>query len=380
MKRSPKILEMMVGKSILGIIWLILSLTVLTAAQPAAASEARLVGVKIYEPVQDFPGLFNDWERLGINTAFVSVALAENPAFMDLARARRIPVFVIIPVFFNPEELVRRPDWFAITGSGQPAKSDWVEFVCPNRPDYRRQRLDYIRRVIEKCRPDGISIDFIRYFAFWEMVYPDAVLDPLQNTCFCSACRQAMAAEKTIGLPGNLGDVKAQAEWIQQNRRQAWAQWKCRIIASMVGDIAAAARMLKPDIRLNIHLVPWQKKDFNDAQHTVVAQDVPLLAEYVDYLSPMCYAHMVKRPASWVHQVVADIHRQTSKPILPSIQVAEEYITQKLTVQDFAAYLREALKPPSRGVVFWNWVALASDPAKMAVVRDSCTAPNSGKK
>lgn len=360
---------------------LVLSLLTTTARSHAAPAtrgddfpQKKIIGVKIYDPVPDLPGLFNAWGRLGINTAFVSVGLAENKEFMELARARRIPVFVIIPVFYNPEELARHPDGYAVTGAGQPAKSDWVEFVCPNRPEYRRQRLDEISQLIQKCKPDGLSIDFIRYFAFWEMVYPGAILDPRQNTCFCSLCQQAMTAEKTIALPSDHRGWPAASDWIMQNRRSEWARWKCGIIASMAREIAAAARAQKPDILLNIHLVPWRERDFADAQHTVVSQDVPSLAASVDYLSPMCYAHMAKRPAGWIHEVAEDLCRQSAKPILPSIQVAEEYITDKLTARDFSDYLREALSPPSQGVIFWNWIALAGDPEKMEIVRTGCGA------
>jgi hypothetical protein len=343
--------------------------TFLSPIFPAPADNKIMVGVKLYEYKEDFAGLFAEWKEMGINTAFVSVELAGTPAFMKLARGQGVAVFIILPVFYNPEALAKDPGLYAITGYGQPAKLDWVEFVCPQRPEFRRQRLDYIRELIRNCQPDGISIDFIRYFAFWEMVYPDAKLDPLQNTCFCPYCLQAFQKECRLTIPKQLTETRAKAEWILKKHLPVWAKWKRATITSMVRDIAAAARQEKNTIKLNVHLVPWRQKDFNGAMRTVVSQDITAIGPLVDYLSPMCYAHMVKQTADWTHSVVRDIHRLAANPVIPSIQVKEDYITETLTPGQFSNYLKEALKPPSRGVVFWSWETLATDAAKKEIAR-----------
>jgi hypothetical protein len=345
------------------------------AATPQAADKEMLIGAKIYEYKQDFAALLSAWQQLGINTAFVSVEIAKNRAFMDLARDSHIAVFIILPVFYNPEALARDPGLFAITGRGRPAKADWVEFVCPQRPAYRRQRLEYIRSLIRECRPDGLSIDFIRYFAFWEMVYPEAKLDPLQNTCFCPYCLQAFQQACKVNIPTRLADTPAKAKWILKNHLPAWAKWKRAAITSMVADIAAAARQEKPGIKLNVHLVPWRQSDFGGAMGSVVSQDIAAIAPLVDYLSPMCYAHMVKQTPEWIRSVVCDVQSRAANPVIPSIQVKEEYIPEPLAPGQFFEYLHAALEPPSRGVVFWSWETLAADPAKMEIARSLLAGP-----
>jgi len=353
---------------ILVIFFCLACLSWFTTAAPAPG-KAMLIGTKIYEYKDDLSTLFAAWQRLGINTAFVSTDLANNRKFMDLARDRNIAVFIILPVFFNPEALAKDPGLFAVTGHGLPAQDDWVEFVCPRRLEYRRQRLEYIRRLIRDCRPDGLSIDFIRYFAFWEMVYPDARLDPLQNTCFCPDCLKAFQKDCKLQIPARMADTPAKAEWILKNHLSAWAKWKQAAITAMVRDIAAAARQEKPGIKLNLHLVPWRKGDFNGGMGSVVSQDIPALAPLVDYLSPMCYAHMVRQTPDWIRSVVQDVQSQAANPILPSIQVKEDYIKETLTPAQFSAYLKAALAPPSAGVVFWSWETLAADSVKEEIAR-----------
>ena len=82
----------------------------------------------------------------------------------------------------------------------------------------------------------------------------------------------------------------------------------------------------------------------------------------------MTYHHMVRQTPAWVHDVVEDLSAQAGGvPVLPSIQVAEAYITEPLAAAEFEAALEQALRPPSRGVVLWSWDALSKSPEKQAV-------------
>jgi hypothetical protein len=82
----------------------------------------------------------------------------------------------------------------------------------------------------------------------------------------------------------------------------------------------------------------------------------------------MCYWHMLKRSPPWIHEVVEDVYSQSRGRVMPSIQVGNAYLSEKLSVEEFREALEEALEPPSGGVVFWNWDALAREPEKKAVV------------
>ncbi len=151
--------------------------------------------------------------------------------------------------------------------------------------------------------------------------------------------------------------------------RQHGIKTLCWTVTETLRAIAREARRRRPEILLNAHLVPWREKDFRGAIRAVAGQDVAVLGALVDYVSPMAYAHMVKQSPAWVHSVVEELAGRTSTPILPSIQVAEAYRTERLSAAEFEKSLEAALAPPSRGVVFWNWDSLQKDPEKKALVR-----------
>jgi hypothetical protein len=329
-----------------------------------------MIGVKIYEYQGNLEKLFKEWISLRINTAFVSEALLSNREFRDLAKKNSIKIFVIFPVFYDSDSLKRNPDLYAITDKGEIAKEEWVEFVCPTREEFRTQKITDIKRIVQEFSPDGISIDFIRYFVFWEKVYPDRTLNSIPNTCFDSHCLNAFEQKTGILIPQELTATAQKADWIKTNALPEWVEWKCSVITRMVKDITEAAKAIKPDIMTNVHAVPWRANDFGGAARIVTGQDLTAISPYVDFISPMCYSHMVKRPPSWISTVVNDMSGRTQSKILPSIQVKEAYLTDTISINEFKNALIEALKAPSEGVIFWSWDALEKDPQKKDVIRN----------
>jgi hypothetical protein len=335
----------------------------------SGAAPPPLIGVKIYDPAPDTAALFQEWRRLGIDTAFVSTALAESGTFLPAARQAGFRTFVIVPVFFNPEYLAARPDAWAITGRGERAKQDWVEFVCPSREDYRKERARYALSLLETHRPDGLSLDFIRHFVFWEKVRPDGRIDPLDTTCFCPRCLSRFEREAGVEMPASAkASPRAAAEWLFGNQPQKWIRWRAGLVTSWVEEVTREARRAAPGVRINLHLVPWLESDYQDGPMRVAGQDLRALAPLADYVSPMCYAHMLYREPAWVGRVTREMAARVSVPVLPSIEVKASYREEPLTREFFAAALDAALEPPSAGVVLWNWPQLSEEKAKQEVV------------
>lgn len=337
-------------------------------------ADQALIGAKIYEHSGPYDQLFDQWKQLGINTAFSSEGLITDREFMNEAREHKISTFLIFPVFFNAEAIAEEAGLAAISRMGEAAADEWVEFVCPSREDYRRKMVENARHIVREHQPDGISIDFIRHFVYWEKVYPDRDPSTLPLSCFDSLCLSHFQAETGISIPAELSDIPHKADWILDKHEEEWTAWRCELITSMAEAIAKAAREEKPDILVNIHLVPWAKEDFNGAIRKVAGQDIKALAEFSDYLSPMTYAHMVRQSPSWVHGIVEDMFMQSGATILPSIQVGKAYLDIEFDLVEFSETLEAALMPPSAGVVIWSWDHLMAEPDKADLFKDIVSA------
>jgi hypothetical protein len=329
-----------------------------------------IVGVKIYEHDGDLEQLFGSWRELGITAAFVSEDLASRERFRELAANSDTDVFLIFPVLQAPEELAEDPELFAVTATGEPARDDWVQFACPSRDEFRQRRVDEAVDLVRRLRPDGLSLDFIRHFVFWEMVGPSEDPTGLPDTCYCQVCLERFRHSVTTASNLPVDDPRAAAAWIRDNAAIEWVRFKNDTITSLAWQIMMAVRAVKTDIRINLHAVPWRSDDFDGAMSRTAAQDRAALGGLVDYLSPMCYSFMLHRPPEWISSVVAEAARVGDCPVLPSIQVSEHYRDDKLfDIKEFEACVRAALEPPSAGVVFWKWDHIAADPAKGEAIR-----------
>lgn len=328
----------------------------------------KIVGVKIYNHEGDFGLLIEEWNSIGINTAFVSKELLANNEFRNSARNERIKTFVVLPIFFD-EKLDEHSEFHAINSDGKIASDEWVKFACPSNPEYRNIKINSIVKLVEELDPDGISIDFIRHFVFWEKVYPDTPATELPNTCFCDLCIKHFCQLNDISYPDFLTETSDKASMIMNGFSTQWTDWKCRLITTMIDQIVTEVKKVKPDIIVNTHIVPWKNSDFEEGIQRIAGQDLKAISPLTNYLSPMTYAHMVKQNASWVHEVVVDFHAQTGTSILPSIQVKEAYLSDSISSQEFEENLKSALLAPSSGVIFWSWEHLQQDPWKKEIIK-----------
>jgi hypothetical protein len=334
---------------------------------------SKIIGMKIYEYNGDYSALASQWKNMGINTSFISTTLAANDTFRKALKKNNIRVFIIFPVFQNPEILKQDSSLYAITSKGTKAKDDWVEFVCPSRKTYRNAKIAELSDLIHKFNPDGISIDFIRQFVFWEMIYPNREPGSIDRACFCDSCLAGFSRQQGITIPDTCRTTVQKANYLVMNYPNSFDTFRCDLIASMVKEIAEKARQIKPGLTVNIHVVPWREEDFGGANIRVAAQDLQKISPYTDYVSPMCYSQMLKRDAGWIADVVADMDKRVPGMVLPSIQVYPYYVDRPFTAEDFKRCVEEALKPPSCGVVFFSWPLFEKDSLRMEVVKGVVT-------
>jgi hypothetical protein len=355
-------------------LYLTLSLIILAAVFCgnvfSASNDNRIIGVKIYEYPGNKEELIKTWKATGINTVFASTALLSDSEFKKYTKENNIKTFVILPFFFDEEALSQDSALYAITSDGKPAKEDWVKFVCPSNENFINRKIQYIKKFVLENNPDGISLDFIRHFVYWEMVYPDTKPESLPNTCFDEKCISGFCKSLNITQPSDVKTAKEIYLWIQKNYFNQWVDYKCSLVTNTVKRIVEEVRKIKPGILVNLHIVPWRRTDYNGAIKNVAGQDIKALAEYADYISPMTYSHMVKREPSWIHSVAEDMNVYKSNKVLPSVQVGRTYTNDEYPVSAFRECIMEALKAPSAGVVFWNWNALSEDKEKLKAVKE----------
>lgn len=328
----------------------------------------KIIGIKIYDYHGDYVKLADKWTEMGINTAFVGSSLAACDTLRQVLRKRAIAVYLIFPVFQNPEVLKTDSSLFAITAKGLKAKDDWVNFVCPSREAYRKSKIAELSGLIRTLKPDGVSIDFIRQFVFWEMVYPDTAPGSIDRACYCDTCLVRFSARTGITVPDSVKNTALIAKWLDAHYSDAWNGFRCDLITSMVKELSQTAREIQPGIKINFHAVPWMEEDFGHALKNVACQEIQKIEPYVDYISPMCYSQMLKRDAVWVSDVVAYMNTRAPGKIIPSIQVYPYYIDRQFTVNDFRECTGKALQNPSCGIIFFSWPLFEKDPARMEVV------------
>jgi hypothetical protein len=327
----------------------------------------KIIGMKIYEYSGDFNSLTDKWKEMGVNTAFVSKELAANKDFRLSLKEKNIQAYIIFPVFYDPACLQQDSTLYAITNKGMIAKDDWVEFVCPSRKGYRTLKINEAADLVKKLEPDGLSIDFIREFVFWEMIYPDRTAESIDAACFCDSCVQGFCKLKGIILPDSCITAPQKAAYLLNSFSEPWDNYRCDLIASMVKEISDKVKSINPEIKINVHAVPWRDGDFGGANIRVAGQDLQKIAPYTDFISPMCYSQMLRRDADWIGSVVNEMDKKAPGKILPSIQVYPYYIDDPFTVENFKDCIDAALRAPSRGVVFFSWPLFEKDPERMKI-------------
>ena len=60
---------------------------------------------------------------------------------------------------------------------------------------------------MRRLHPQGLSLDFIRHFVFWEKVRPATLHSDIPNACFCRYCVAGFAAKTGIQIPESKADT-----------------------------------------------------------------------------------------------------------------------------------------------------------------------------
>jgi len=321
-----------------------------------------------------------DWaKRLGANQFLIFPDQVMREGCAEVLNNSGIDLWLISPTFYHDDNrgtsesasaqlaaLGREPKW-AICDDGEIAQQQgsWLRMVCPNDQEYINYRIEALKPAFRACKVTGLSLDFIRYFLYWEGTRPYTNPQSLRNSCFCDDCindfANTSANIKTAldGVKANGGSTVEIAAFIKKNYINQWTNYKCGKIDKTIEHFLTELRKEFPDLKSNIHAVPYTSNDHNGAIKSIVGQDFALLSKRVDQISLMTYNVMCERPAQWLNDVTYDVAGLVNGrvPVVPTIQGNAGGITNA----DYEAMITNALKSPSSGIVIWQFERLSEE-------------------
>ena len=267
---------------------------------------------------------------ISVMDRYFTQGAADNRRLIKLAEEAGIKVFIIFQTFYNDDATIDKSN-SALDREGNMVKDSWLSFICPNEEGYKRKRLQDIEDLVALIRPHGISMDFFRFFVYWE-----AGSDGNRpQTCFCHRCLEK------FGIQYN---ITGSAEYILSAHTDTWTDFKCRTINEFAALIHGKVKAIDPRILLNLHMVPWKQDDYEGAIKRIAAQDIVTLSRYFDFLQPMTYSTMLDESIEWIHEMGADAAGHVKDTyIIPCIQAADA------GPENFSIIM----KPPVSGYSIW---------------------------
>ena len=301
----------------------------------------KVLGVKVYDPrfcTESYLDLMHD---TGINTVFLGRSALSDELCKELTQ-RGLFWNIVEPVFLITDDKTKT---LATTQDGKEASDDWVRFACPTDSEHLDRVKSHIKDDIRKYNPPGVSLDFIRFFQFWEMTMPSTDPKDLPRTCYCSRCK------------------KEAAQFSSEK------EWRKSLITETAKSLASLARKEKPEVRIGIHAVPWTRSLFDGSRESVIGQDFSALAPLCDYLTPMAYHHMMHMDTSYIKDLLSDMTDEGCKHIVISIQSKEAYRTDIMDAEEYEKALKNALSPESEGVLIYKWEDLCADKKRLGITK-----------
>ena len=296
----------------------------------------------------------------------------DDRAVRDALRQRGLRVFEATAVFFQPRILAARPDLRPIDGRGRAMEQvGWYLGLCPSSRDYLAERCALMEEVVDRFRPEGVFLSFIRFPGFWEMWMRETARDEIVEYCFCERCTTRFEEETGHRLPG--GAAPARAAVLRRDLRDEWTRWKCDLIASVVGALGAAARRVRPSVEVMANGLAFGRRDYGNAVMEVLGQDLTALSGPADHIELMFYHQILRRePGPWISEVTAEARSRTSRTLLACLQGKADYLDPpyaagrrrpSIPVEEFAGALRAVVASAADGVMVYHWKDFLEDAA-----------------
>jgi len=200
---------------------------------------------------------------------------------------------------------------------------------CPANPGSRETLLERIKKYLQ-FNPEALWLDHFRFDGHWE-------------------------AMKGTKIPG----VHRDCRWCKNNDRVGVLSELAQEVMTLTGN----------QVKVGYFAVPFKTKEVPDLV-SCLGQDHFALGKIFDQVSPMLYHRMIKKPTSYISDYIKWLHNQTTKPILPIIQIKDmpDDLKDRLFEEEITLSFQEAIKFPSSGVAFFCWSHVV-DKNKTSIVK-----------
>ncbi|MFL5761413.1 MAG: hypothetical protein ACJ789_16955 [Thermomicrobiales bacterium] len=298
-----------------------------------------------------------------------------DDAWVTTLRKHGLRVVQTSAVFFDPPSLERYSDACPIDADGRAqVPFDWYLGICPTHEAHLAEKIAKLRRVVAELQPSALFLQFFRYPGFWEnwTWSPDYVFSNRDRFCFCDRCRSAFAHDLSIALPA--GDFATQVTHILSNHAEAWTDWRCRRIADVAARIRSTVIPEQPQMSIMLNTLPFPASDFNrqNARREYAAQDLSLLAPYIERFELMTYLQILNRPISWITPAVLDakLSLPEGREVVCTLQVDALYTdgvhrdrqrAPEVDAAEIEAAAFKALDAGADGLVFYHWTDFLQD-------------------
>lgn len=354
-----------------------LRLAALVLAIPlgAWAQTPRILGAKVYRSVRETKALVEFAKSLGLNTLFVGDELVNSLPLREQCRAAGLKYFLIIRTFNDPAAAKADPTLVSVDREGRSARRGGDVMICPSRADFRRAKREQIRAAIQRLEPDGVTLDYFRFFIYWEGVDPRTGPVDFPAFCFDRSCLQEFLTSTGLKLrrrtvADSLDANRGLIDEIWGEHREAWYEWRVKRVAENAREITGSIRREFPGLRIVLHAVPWTRDEFGGARQKIVGQDFRLLVPFFDYVSPMAYSALTRHGPGWVGKLDRELLTEVpAGKLLPSVEVGPDGPQfPPMPPTYYESDLKAALASQT-GVVLYHLELLLNDSEKQAITQ-----------
>lgn len=321
----------------------------------------------IYNPEADFKIYFKTMKDLGLTVLMANPFMYDNSKFLSLAKQAGMKLNLNFPIFDDGAYLSDHPDKYAITAKGRKAAVDWQNYSCPTDKEHIEVKINDLKKLLKKLNPEYVSLDFIRFFTFWEKVKPDSNLLDIEDGCYCPNC---------IDLIEKRFDLKFKDRnpgYIKENYINELGEFRVSYVTNLVKRITSVIHEFNPDIKVMMKVVPWLDSDFEGARIKLIGQDYNCLKDYIDIFMPMTYLHTIRFPAKKIVNIVRETKRLTGKEILPLIQFKEIYNEAPLSNEVFIETLKSVCNEKIKGIGIFRYDNLKVNKERYNLLKEVIT-------